>query len=87
MTTMVANTFNWIGFSGIANWFKKLDAAIQRRREIKTTIRQLSALTDRELNDMGLARGDIWAVAHGDETLERGRQDNLKTNNNLEGWV
>ena len=84
---MVANTFNWIGFSGIANWFKKLDAQLEQHRKTKETMKQLAALSDRELNDIGIARGDIWAVAHGDETLERVRQDNLKTNNNLEGWV
>ena len=87
MTTMVANTFNWIGFGGIANWFKKLDAQLEQHRKTKETMKQLAALSDRELWDIGISRGDIYNVAHGDETLERVRQDNLKTNNNLEGWV
>jgi uncharacterized protein YjiS (DUF1127 family) len=84
MTTLVANTFETIGLDGIANWFKKLGAVIQRRREIKTTIRQLSALSNRELNDMGISRGDIYGIAHG--TFHREYSD-TKVNRNLNGWV
>lgn len=87
MTTLVANTFNWVGLSGLSTWFKKLAAEIEQAHKIKQTIKELSQLTDRELNDIGLARGDIWAVAHGDESLERVRRDNIDTNDNLKGWV
>ena len=84
MTTIVANTFETIGLDGIANWFKKLSAAIQRRRQIQTTMRELSALSNRELNDMGISRGDIYSIAHG--TFHR-EFPNTKANRNLEGWV
>lgn len=40
----------------------------------KQTIKELSKLTDKELNDIGLSRGDIWYVAH-------------NQNDNLRGWV
>ena len=85
MTTIVANTFNWIGLDGIANWFKNLNAQIERNRQINQTMKELAKLNDRELNDIGIARGDIWAVAHGDTDFTR----NVKTdsNNNLKGWV
>jgi len=43
----------------------------------------LNKLSDRELNDIGLARGDIWAVAHEDASFKRFED----TNKNLEGWV
>ena len=69
MTTIVANTFNWIGLDGIANWFKNLNAQIERNRQINQTMKELAKLNDRELNDIGIARGDIWAVAHGDTDL------------------
>ncbi len=83
MTTIVANTFNWVGLSGLASWFKKLAAEIERVRRVRSTINELSKLTDRELNDIGLARGDIWAVAHEDADYKRFAD----TNKNLEGWV
>ena len=87
MTTLVANTFNWVGLSGLATWFKKLAADMEQARRTKDTIKELSKLTDRELNDIGLARGDIWAVAHGDDSIERLRIKNLNENENLKGWV
>ena len=83
MTTLVANTFNWVGLSGTANWFKKLAADIERARKVRETIKELSKLNDRELNDIGIARGDIWAIAHEDADFKRFAQ----TNNNLKGWV
>ena len=84
MTTIVANTFEIIGLDGIANWFKNLNAELQRRRNIKHTIKQLSALSNRELNDIGLARGDIWHVAH--TSYPKGKTV-AQVNRNLQGWV
>lgn len=83
MTTLVANTFNWVGLSGTANWFKKLAADIERARRVRETIKELSKLNDRELNDIGIARGDIWAIAHEDADFKRFAD----TNDNLKGWV
>ena len=40
-------------------------AEIQNKRDIKKTINELNALSDRELTDMGICRGDITAIAHG----------------------
>ena len=40
----------------------------------KQTIKELSRLSDKELRDIGLGRGDIWYVAH-------------NQNENLRGWV
>jgi uncharacterized protein YjiS (DUF1127 family) len=84
MTTIVANTFEIIGLDGIANWFKKLNAELQRRRNIKDTIKQLSALTNYELNDIGIARGDIWHIAH--TSFPKGKTV-ADVNRNLDGWV
>jgi uncharacterized protein YjiS (DUF1127 family) len=84
MTTIVANTFETIGLNGIANWFKNLADELQRRRNIKHTIKQLSALSNRELNDIGLARGDIWHVAH--TSYPKGKTV-AQVNRNLDGWV
>jgi len=40
--------------------------------QVRSTIKELRKLSDRELNDIGISRGDIIAVAYGDETLKRG---------------
>ena len=79
MTTLVANTFGWLGFAGLANWFKKLAVKLQARRLANITVKELSALSDRELNDMGLHRGEIRGLAqkHYDDIV----------NQNLKGWV
>ena len=86
MTTLIA-TADTIGLTGVAAWLKELNAKRIERAAIERTIKQLSALSDRELWDIGISRGDIYGVARGDDTLERVRRNNLKTNSNLEGWV
>ena len=80
--TSLTMTADKIGLTGMANWFKKLAAKYQQHRLAQTTIRELSRLSDRELNDMGLTRGDIYSVAHG--TSDHAR---AVVNKNLEGWV
>ena len=86
MTTLIA-TANTFGFTGVAAWLKELNAKRIRRAEVKRTFNQLAALNDRELNDIGLSRGDIYNVARGDNTLERVRRSAIDTNTNLKGWV
>ena len=79
MTALVANTFNLVGFTSVANWFNKLNARLEQRRKINKTIQELQALTDYELADIGISRGMIKSVAH--ETY------NPQANDNLKGWV
>ena len=81
MTTLI-NTASWIGLPSIAGWLKKLSAKLAHRAAVNQTIRELSRLNDRELNDMGIARGDIYSIAHGDHSFQR-----AAVNKNLEGWV
>ena len=86
MTTLVANTFEIVGLQSTAKWFKNLGVELQRRRNIKDTIKQLSALTNHELNDIGIARGDIWHIAH--QSYPKAlRGEAVETNRNLRGWV
>ena len=86
MTTLIA-TANTFGFTGVAAWLKELNAKRIQRAEVKRTMNQLTALSDRELLDIGITRGDIYNVAHGDSTLERVRRSAVDTNTNLKGWV
>jgi uncharacterized protein YjiS (DUF1127 family) len=70
--------------TGLANWFKDLANELQRRRNIKHTIKQLSALSNHELNDIGIARGDIWHIAN--TSYPKGKTV-ADVNRNLRGWV
>lgn len=47
----------------IAGMFANMKTAIRKRRMYRKTIEELSALTDRELNDLGLCRSMISDVA------------------------
>jgi uncharacterized protein YjiS (DUF1127 family) len=84
MTTIVANTFNFIGFISIASWFKKVIAERQRQKNIRATIQQLSALSNHELKDIGIARGDIRYIAN--TSYPKGKTV-VEVNRNLKGWV
>jgi uncharacterized protein YjiS (DUF1127 family) len=81
MTTLI-NTASRIGLPSFAGWLKKQYAKYKHHRQAQITIKELSRLSDRELNDMGLARGDIYTVAHGTSDHVR-----AVVNKNLEGWV
>lgn len=98
MTQMVLTVTNWLNFQGIVdgwlNFKRKRQAAALR----KNTIRELSQLTDADLQDIGLCRGDIRSVANGtfykDASPEMRARivDNYltttdNTNDNLKGWV
>jgi uncharacterized protein YjiS (DUF1127 family) len=60
----------------LRNFFKRIINNYQRNRQIKATVRELHALTNAELNDIGLSRGEIYDVAH-----------KSFPNENLKGWV
>lgn len=86
MTALVAKSVDLLNVHGIVNWFKKLSAEMKRRRNIKNTINQLSRLSDYDLNDIGISRGDIRYVAHKSYPKEAGGEM-VEVNRNIEGWV
>ena len=86
MTTIVANTFEIVGLTHIANAFKNLGAELKRRKNIKETYKALSNLTARELDDIGISRGEIWHVAHSSYPKAL-RGEAVEANRNLRGWV
>lgn len=53
-----ASFFDWR-----ASFFATVRQAVGRRREINRVRRELHRLSDRDLADIGIARGDIDAVA------------------------
>ena len=78
MTTLI-NTASWIGLPSFAGWLKRISVKLKARRLANQTVKELSRLSDRELNDMGIHRGMIRSIAedHYDEIV----------NENLKGWV
>ena len=52
---------------------------------IKQTIKELNMLTDRELNDIGMCRGDIRSVARKDADMLQSQS--VSYNENMKGWV
>ena len=86
MTQLIITQMNILqdALEGLVSLFKDLANELQRRRNIKDTIKQLSALTNHELNDIGIARGDIWHIAH--TSFPKGKTV-ADVNRNLKGWV
>ena len=52
------------------------------RKAIRETEKALSKLSDYDLSDIGISRGDIYEIARAKETIEQ-----AKVNKNLRGWV
>jgi uncharacterized protein YjiS (DUF1127 family) len=68
------------------NFFKKLINDYQMAKAIRQTEHELRKLTDAELNDIGIARGDIYSIARQDVDM---KQSHLISpfNPNLKGFV
>lgn len=49
--------------SMIAGFFKELGAEYKKARAASETIKELNKLTDKELKDIGITRGDIHSIA------------------------
>lgn len=65
-------------------------ASMEYRAAVNETIRELSKLSNHELNDIGIARGDIWYIAH--TTYEKPNKVKAEdfrasVNDNLKGFV
>lgn len=43
--------------------FSVISTQLNTWRSVRSTVRELSRLTDRELNDLGINRGDVQHVA------------------------
>ncbi len=49
----------------ITSLFEKVGDVLRARQQARATIRQLSALSDQNLQDVGVERGEIEDVAYG----------------------
>ena len=50
--------------NSLLDLFKDLNSSRKDMSEARKTIKELNKLTDKDLADIGLCRGDIWNVAH-----------------------
>ena len=86
--TTITMAADKIGLPSLAGWFKKVNAKRAYNAKVRQTIKELNQLSDYELRDIGIARGDIYSVATGDATLKRVCRENVAViNTNLKGWV
>lgn len=83
MTQYVLTAAQWLDFGGLGTWFKDLARQYKQYKKARATIVELSKLSDRELRDIGISRGDIWAIANEDASFKR----SVESNSNLKGWV
>lgn len=58
------------------------------RSKVRETIKELHDLTDKELWDIGITRGEIYDIAHSSETKPTKVEVNdIQINANIKGWV
>ncbi len=85
MTHHVIEASSWIqdAIEGFRDLRRSMKLRAERKASYKRTLKELSRLTDFELNDIGICRGDIKNIARGDRTIVRG----IEVNENLRGSV
>ena len=70
----------------VHSFLMKLINDYQEAKAIRQTENELRKLTDKELNDIGIARGDIYSIARQDADLKRA-DVNAPFNPNMRGFV
>lgn len=71
-------------------FFHNIRTELTYRRSVNETIKELSRLTNHELNDIGISRGEIYSIAHHSHTKpKKVKADDYGTtvNDNLKGFV
>ena len=63
-------------------FFKHLNDVRRTRKAVRATEKALMALSNKDLDDIGIARGDIYSIARKQDVI-----DQCITNKNLRGWV
>ena len=61
----VVSALQFFNICSIKDQITDLKNTLHRNKMIKETINELSKLSDKELRDIGISRGDIWTLAHG----------------------
>ena len=85
MTQYVLVATSWLNIEGVISFFRELKHSRDLNSEIRSTVKALSKLSDRELSDIGIARGDIYSIARKNTDFKRFAK--TESNSNLRGWV
>jgi len=70
--------------------FKNLNNAHQHNKMVRTTMKELQALSNKELNDIGITRGEIYDIAHSSHARPTKivvEHNDIQVNSNLKGFV
>ena len=54
---------DWLNLGLFTEMFKELRESLKRHAQYRSTVDELSKLTDKELNDIGINRGMIHSIA------------------------
>jgi uncharacterized protein YjiS (DUF1127 family) len=74
----------------LLEYYKNYKAWSEYRAKVRETIRELSRLTNHELNDIGISRGEIHSIAHEcykKPTPISAVETGVDVNVNMRGWV
>ncbi len=69
---LTINNYLQSPIEGIVSWVKSVHKSYVWAKEVRQTVNELNKLSDKELRDIGISRGDIYSVATGDPSLKRG---------------
>jgi len=73
--------------TSITKFFALVKVKLAERAKRMQSYRELNALSDRELNDIGLCRGDIHNVVNDNFYKDSIRIAETQPNKNMKGWV
>ena len=79
---LTAHGFLTQGVEGFMDFMKSVNEKRIHRKAIRMTEKELAKLSNAELDDIGISRGDIYSIARTSVVI-----DTAKANNNLRGWV
>jgi len=79
---LTAHSFLTQGVEGFMDFMKSVNEKRIQHKAIRETEKALSKLTNTELDDIGISRGDIYTIARTSESIAT-----VRANNNLRGWV
>jgi uncharacterized protein YjiS (DUF1127 family) len=92
MTQAILTATNILSQSieGLLDLIKDFRENLQAKKMVRKTKRELNALDDFALKDLGISRGDITSIANGtfyDNRLGKIKPTIEQENENLKGWV
>jgi uncharacterized protein YjiS (DUF1127 family) len=79
---LAAHSYSTKVIEALFDLMRYANDARRERRAIRETEKALSKLSNKDLDDIGIARGDIYSIARKQDVIY-----NCIENNNLRGWV